>query len=60
MKKLGFLFACIIASCIAFSQTKTIYPDIDIQYKKFVLGNGLTLSVSEDHKTPLAAFNIWP
>jgi zinc protease len=35
------------------------YPDIDIPFKKFVLANGLTLVVNEDHKLPIASFNIW-
>ena len=32
---------------------------IDIPYKKFVLDNGLTLIVHEDHKAPIAAVNVW-
>ena len=35
------------------------YPDIDIPFTKYVLENGLTLIVHEDHKVPLASFNIW-
>ena len=31
----------------------------DIGYKKFVLKNGLTLLVHEDHKTPVVAVNTW-
>jgi len=56
----------LVASCLlfffvtAFTQTtKKKYPDIDIAYKKFVLGNGLTLVVHEDHKAPIVAFNVW-
>ncbi len=33
--------------------------NIDIPYQKFVLKNGLTLIVHEDHKAPIAAVNIW-
>jgi zinc protease len=33
--------------------------DIDIPYQKFVLGNGLTLIVHEDHKAPIVAVNLW-
>ncbi|HEY3698154.1 MAG TPA: hypothetical protein VGK97_02410, partial [Spongiibacteraceae bacterium] len=33
--------------------------EIDIPYQKFVLDNGLTLIVHEDHKAPLVAVNIW-
>jgi len=32
---------------------------VDIPYQKFVLGNGLTLIVHEDHKAPIVAFNVW-
>ena len=34
-------------------------PEVDIPYTKFVLGNGLTLLVHEDHKTPVVAINVW-
>lgn len=34
-------------------------PDIDIPYQRFVLPNGLTLLVHEDHKTPVVALNVW-
>lgn len=33
--------------------------NIDIKYEKFVLDNGLTLLVHEDHKAPIVAVNIW-
>jgi len=32
---------------------------VDIPFQKFVLDNGLTLIVHEDHKAPIAAFNVW-
>jgi len=32
---------------------------IDIPYQKFILDNGLTLIVHEDHKAPIVAFNVW-
>jgi zinc protease len=32
---------------------------IEIPYKRFVLPNGLTLIVHEDHKAPIVAVNIW-
>ena len=31
----------------------------DIKYTKFVLGNGLTVLVHEDHKAPIVAVNLW-
>ena len=33
--------------------------DIDIPFQQFVLKNGLTLIVHEDHKAPIVAVNIW-
>ena len=33
--------------------------DIDIPYQKFVLKNGLTVIVHEDHKAPIVAVNVW-
>ena len=33
--------------------------DIEIPFTKFVLKNGLTLIVHEDHKAPIVAVNIW-
>jgi zinc protease len=43
------------AGARVFAQTK----DVDIPYQKFVLDNGLTLIVHEDHKAPIVAVNIW-
>ncbi|MDB5471366.1 MAG: peptidase [Caulobacter sp.] len=34
-------------------------PSIDIPYTKFVMANGLTVIVHEDHKAPIVAVNIW-
>jgi zinc protease len=33
--------------------------EIDIPYQKFVLDNGLTVIVHEDHKAPIVAVNVW-
>ena len=33
--------------------------DVDIPYTKYVLDNGLTLIVHEDHKAPIVAVNVW-
>jgi zinc protease len=33
--------------------------DTDIPYTKFVLDNGLTLIVHEDHKAPIVAVDLW-
>src|SRR5256885_2384563 len=38
------------------------YPqskEIEIPYQKFVMDNGLTLIVHEDHKAPIVAINTW-
>ena len=32
---------------------------IDIPFKKFVLDNGLTVLIHEDHKAPIVAVNVW-
>ncbi len=32
---------------------------VDVPYQKFVLKNGLTLLVHEDHKAPIVAVNVW-
>jgi zinc protease len=32
---------------------------VDIPYEKFVLDNGLTVIVHEDHKAPIVAVNVW-
>jgi zinc protease len=34
-------------------------PILDIKYTKFVLKNGLTVLVHEDHKAPIVAVNTW-
>jgi zinc protease len=31
----------------------------DVPYEKFVLANGLTVLVHEDHKAPIVAVNVW-
>lgn len=33
--------------------------DIDIPFERFVLDNGLTVIVHEDHKAPIVAVNMW-
>jgi zinc protease len=34
-------------------------PDIEIPHQKYVLSNGLTLIVHEDHKAPIVAVDVW-
>ncbi|MDZ7330519.1 MAG: insulinase family protein [candidate division KSB1 bacterium] len=38
---------------------KSAAQEIDIPYEKFVLDNGLTVIIHEDHKAPIVAVNIW-
>jgi len=44
-----------------YSQQKSYFnpEQIDIPYTRYVLDNGLTLIVHEDHKAPIVAVNIW-
>ena len=54
------LFIFMLAIQISAQQTSAeLLKGIDIKYEKFVLDNGLTLIVHEDHKAPIVAVNIW-
>lgn len=44
---------------VSIAQNKNLKNIIDIPYKKYVLKNGLTLIVHEDHKAPIVAVNVW-
>ena len=62
MKQLLFIFTGFLT--LAFNAPAATKPaeigkDIDIPFKKFVLKNGLTLIVHEDHKAPIVAVNVW-
>jgi zinc protease len=35
------------------------HAEVDIPYQKYVLPNGLTLVVHEDHKAPIVAVDVW-
>jgi zinc protease len=39
--------------------TRAQSKDVDIPFQKFVLDNGLTVIVHEDHKAPIVAINTW-
>ncbi len=58
MKRIFLFLIIFVQAFTLYSQGKK-YPDIDIPFKKYVLPNGLTLIVHEDHKAPIIAFNIW-
>ena len=50
----------IFVSSLLAQDIPTFSPDdINIPYEKFVLDNGLTLVVHEDHKAPIVAVNVW-
>jgi len=60
--KTGFLFSllCLPTLLLAASTgLEEMVEEIDIPYQKFVLDNGLTLIVHEDHKVPIVAVNVW-
>jgi zinc protease len=43
----------------AAGEQRTALPDVDIPFQKYVLPNGLTLIVHEDHKAPIVAVDVW-
>jgi zinc protease len=49
------MMVCAILAAGARAQDK----EIDIPFQKFVLDNGLTVIVHEDHKAPIVAINTW-
>ena len=59
----GLAAAAACAATVALGQAKSnpvdAIPTPDIPYTKFVLPNGLTLLVHEDHKAPIVAVNTW-
>lgn len=48
------MLVALFAPCV-----RTQAQEIDIPYQKFVLSNGLTVIVHEDHKAPIVAINVW-
>ena len=50
------MLAASVFAAVAARAQNTI---VDIPYTKFVLDNGLTLIVHEDHKAPIVAVNMW-
>jgi len=57
-EKLTVFLVLAAVTMTGFAQTQTM-KQIDIPYEKFVLDNGLTLIVHEDHKAPIVAINMW-
>jgi zinc protease len=62
MQSKRFLFTLLVSLCVlptAFAAEKRPTNAIEIPYTKYVLSNGLTLIVHEDHKAPIVAVNVW-
>ena len=63
MKKLAVLISLVLVwSGVAFpakSADSSMASQVDIPFEKFVLDNGLTLIVHEDHKAPIVGVNVW-
>jgi zinc protease len=51
--------AATTASLIAPGATAQSAQELEIPFTRFVLDNGLTLLVHEDHKAPIVAVNVW-
>ncbi len=52
------LFYCLVASAGLFAQGIDV-ERLRISHQKFVLSNGLTLLVHEDHSAPVVGVNLW-
>jgi zinc protease len=50
---------CLLPLLSIRAATSVADTKIEIPFKKFVLTNGLTLIVHEDHKAPIVAVNLW-
>jgi zinc protease len=56
---LGFGLLLAAATAQAAKPKADAPPTVDIPYTRFVLQNGLTVIVHEDHKAPIVAVNVW-
>ena len=52
-------FRWMAVALVFFAAVAVRAQDVDIPYQKFVLANGLTVIVHEDHKAPIVAVNTW-
>jgi zinc protease len=59
VRSLTLVLAFMAAPRLAGQQPTETGARIDIPFEKFVLDNGLTLIVHEDHKAPIVAVNVW-
>lgn len=55
------LMLLLFGSTIVYSQSRGLVDpaNVNIDYKKFVLENGLRVIIHEDHKAPIVAVNVW-
>ena len=53
------MIALLLASFWSQAGAVNLDLDLEIPFTKFVLDNGLTLIVHEDHKAPIVAVNVW-
>src|SRR5689334_8090247 len=56
---LALFFAALVRLDAAAPAKVDLGKDINIPYTKFVLKNGLTVIVHEDHKASIVALNVW-
>jgi len=56
---LAFVICFSVFGGILRGQETSSSSELNIPYKKFVLDNGLTVIIHEDHKAPVVAVNIW-
>lgn len=54
-----FLTMLIAATLAAVAAARAAAPEIDLDYEKFTLSNGLRVIVHEDRKAPIVAVSIW-
>src|SRR6201981_4230596 len=59
IRGIGFVAVLLTAASLFAAGARAQSKDIDIPYQKFVLQNGLTVIVHEDHKAPIVAVNTW-
>ena len=59
MRRLNVWVRLSMVFCLAIAGGRASGQDIKISYEKFVLPNGLTVIVHEDHKAPIVALNVW-
>src|SRR5471030_268435 len=50
---------CLVIFLVFIAGSCAQAQQIDIPYERFVLDNGLTVIVHEDHKAPIVAINTW-